>query len=124
MNGHGMQLNCRNCSKTTSLASSGYYPDGSQALLASCCGKDGGVLHRCAHSSPFAQPSWLPLLVAGIGIVCPQCEQAYDLGVKIAPVNPEAGEALQAAGLLVGGFILIRVIAEFLQSGRGGRRRR
>jgi hypothetical protein len=119
-----MQLNCRNCSKTTALASSGYYADGSQALLASCCGKDGGVLHRCSHSSPLAQPEWLPLLVAGIEIVCPQCKQAYDLGVKIAPVNPEAGEGLQAAALIVGGFILIRVIAEFLQGRQGGRRRR
>lgn len=120
MNGQGMQFNCRNCSKTTTLASSGYYADGSQALLASCCGKDGGVLHQCSHSSPFAQPEWLQLLVAGIGIVCPQCKQAYDLGVKIAPVNPEAGAALQAAGVIVGAAILIRVIAEIL----GGKNRR
>lgn len=120
MNGQGMQLNCRSCSKTTSLASSGYYPDGSQALLCSCCGKDGGVLHQCSHASPFAQPDLLPLLVAGIGIVCPQCEQAYDLGVKTAPVNPEVGEGLQAAALIVGTVILIGVIAEIL----GGKNRR
>lgn len=120
MNGQGMQLNCRKCSKMTSLTLSGYYPDDSQALLCSCCGKDGGVLHQCSHASSFAQPSWLPLLVAGIGIACPQCKQAYDLGVKIAPVNPEAGGALQAAGVIVGTVILVGILADIF----GGKKRR
>jgi hypothetical protein len=120
MNGQGMRINCRHCSETTSLGSAGYYPDGSQALLCSCCGKDGGVLHQCPHSSPLAPPSWLPLLLAGIEIVCPQCRAAYDLGVKIEPQHPEAGEALKVAGLFFGTMILIGVVIEAL----GGKKRR
>jgi hypothetical protein len=102
------------------LTSAGYYPDGSQALLCSCCRKDGGVLHQCPHSFFLAPPSWLPLLLAGIKIVCSECRAAYDLGVKIEPKYPEAGEALKTAGLLVGTLILIGVIVEAL----GGKKRR
>jgi hypothetical protein len=61
------------------------------------------------------------LLLAGISIVCPKCREAYDLGVKIEPAYPDAGEALKAAGLVVGAFILIGVIGDILG---GGRRRR
>lgn len=57
MNGQGMTIDCRNCPDTTALMVAGYYPDGSQGLLCSCCGRDGGVLHQCSHSSPFAPPS-------------------------------------------------------------------
>jgi len=124
MNGQGSRMNCKNCSGTTSLASAGYYADGSQALLCSCCGKDGGVLHRCPHSAPHAPPSWLPLLLAGIKIVCPECRAAYDLGVKIEPQYPEAGEALKAVGLVAGIVVLLGVVGEILQSGKGKRRRR
>jgi hypothetical protein len=113
MDGHG-KLNCRNCSTTTSLTPAGYYDDGSQALLCSCCGKNGGVLHRCPHTSTLAPPSWLPLLLAGIEIVCPECRAAYDLGVKIEPRHPEAGEAVQNVALFVGTVMLISVIAEAL----------
>lgn len=126
MNGQELRMDCRNCSETTSLTSAGYYADGSQALLCSCCGKDGGVLHRCPHSSRVAPPSWLPLLLVGIKIVCPECRAAYDLGVKIEPHYPEAGEALRAVGLVAGIVVLIGVVGEILQggNGRGGRRRR
>lgn len=120
MNGHGSQMNCRKCSKSTPLTSAGYYPDGSQALLASCCGKDGGVLHECPRAL-FSPPSWLPLLLAGIEIVCPNCRAAYDLGVKVEPEYPEAGEALKAAGLLVGTVVLISVVVKALE-GKKGRR--
>jgi hypothetical protein len=126
MNGQGMRINCRGCSEMTSLTSAGYYADGSQALLCSCCGKDGGVLHQCPHSSPHAPPSWLPLLLAGIKIVCPECRAAYDLGVKIEPAYPRAGEALKAVGLVAGIVVLIGVVGEILQGGqgKGGKRRR
>jgi hypothetical protein len=125
MNRQGMQINCRKCSKTTSLTAAGYYPDGSQALLASCCGRDGGVLHQCPHTL-FSPPKWLPLLLAGVKIVCPECRAAYDLGVKIEQQYPEAGEALKAAGLLVGIAILVGVVVEAIQAAasKGVRRRR
>ena len=126
MNGQGMQINCKKCSNPTFLRSAGYYPDGSQALVASCCGQDGGVLHQCPHSSFFSPPSWLPLVLAGVKIVCPECRAAYDLGVKIAPQYPEAGEALKSAGLLVGIVVLVGVVVEALQAAasKGARRRR
>jgi hypothetical protein len=106
------------------LASAGYYADGAQALLCSCCGKDGGVLHRCPYSSSLSQPSWLPLLLAGIKIVCPECRAAYDLGVRIEPHHPQAGEALKAVGLITGIFVLIGVVSEILQGGKGRGRKR
>jgi hypothetical protein len=121
MSDQRLRINCRTCSETTSLRLAGYYPDGSQALLCSRCEKDGGVLHQCPHSSPFAQPSWLPLLLAGIEIVCPNCRAAYDLGVKIEPQYPEAGEALKVAGLFVGTLIMVGIISDVI---RGGKRRR
>jgi len=70
MNGNGMQINRRKCSKTTFLMPVGHYPDGTQALLASFCGQDGGMLHQCPHA-PFSPSSWLPLVLAGIKITCP-----------------------------------------------------
>src|ERR1043166_920114 len=115
MDGQGLQIKCRKCSKPTSWTSAGYYPDGSQALVTSCCGQDGGVLHKCPHSSFLSPPSWLPLLLAGIGIVCPNCRRAYDLGVKVEPQYPEAGEALKAAGLFFGTLILVGVIVKALE---------
>ena len=125
MNGQGMQITCKKCSKMTSLTLAGHYPDGSQALLSSCCGKDGGVLHKCPHI-PFSPPSWLPLILAGIKIVCPECRAAYDLGVKVEPRYPEAGEALKTVGLVAGIVVLLGVIGNILQggNGKGGRRRR
>ncbi|HEX3557631.1 MAG TPA: hypothetical protein VHU19_00395 [Pyrinomonadaceae bacterium] len=102
----------------TTLTSAGYYPDGSQALVTSCCGRDGGVLHQCPHTL-FSQPSWLPLLLAGVGIVCPDCRAVYDLGVKVEPQYPEAGEALKAVGLIAGVIVLCGVIANSLQGGNG-----
>jgi len=119
MNEQGMQINCRKCSKTTSLTLGGYYPDGSQAMLCSCCGQDGGVLHQCPHSL-FSPPSWLPLLLAGIEVACPNCRAAYDLGVKIEPEYPEAGEAVKNVALFVGTVLLIGVIVEAV----AGRKRR
>lgn len=121
MNGQELRMNCKNCSETTSLASAGYYADGSQALLCSCCGKDGGVLHRCSHSALLTPPSWLPLLLAGIKVVCPECRAAYDLGVKTEPQYPEAGGALKAVGLVAGIVVLLSVVGEILQSGKGKR---
>jgi hypothetical protein len=78
------------------------------------------VLHRCPHASPLAAPKWLPLLLAGIGIVCPDCTTAYDLGVKIEPVYPAAGDALKAVGLIAGFVILIGAVDNILQ----GKKRR
>lgn len=116
-------MNCRKCSHTPALQLVGSYPDGSLRMLCGCCQADGGVLHRCLYSHPATPPTWLPLLLAGIKVVCPECKAAYDLGVKIAPVNPEAGETLKAIGLIAGVCILISaVIAEIFQS--GNRRRR
>jgi hypothetical protein len=58
------------------------------------------------------------LLLTGINIVCPRCKAAYDLGKRIEPKYPEAGEALQVAGLLVGSFILLGVIAKLFKTRR------
>ncbi|PYS94647.1 MAG: hypothetical protein DMF64_00165 [Acidobacteria bacterium] len=102
----------------------GHYNDGSERLLCSCCEKDGGVSHQCSFDGVFAQPRWLPLVLAGIGIVCPNCKAAYDLGVKIEPKNPEAAEALKAAGLFFGGLILFKVVVEILQDEKGKKGRR
>jgi phage FluMu protein Com len=121
MNGQGSQISCRNCSKVTLLKSAGYYQDGSQRLLCECCEQDGGVLHQCTHDHWGAPPRWLPLLLAGIAVVCPKCKEAYDLGVKIEPAYPEAGEALKFAGLFIGTLVLINVIVDSL---RGKKRRR
>jgi hypothetical protein len=65
-------------------------------------------------------------VLAGVKIVCPECRAAYDLGVKIAPQYPEAGEALKSAGLLVGIVVLVGVVVEALQAAasKGARRRR
>jgi hypothetical protein len=114
-------MNCRKCSHTPALQSIGNYPDGSLGMICGCCQADGGVLHRCSHDLFAVQPSWLPLLLAGIAIVCPKCKAAYDLGVKIAPVNPEAGETLKVVGILAGLIVLIGVAADILD---GKKRRR
>jgi len=99
----------------------GYYPDSSQRLICSCCGNDGGVLHRCPRSSPLAPPRWLPLLLAGIKIVCPGCSAGYDLGGKIEVQDPEAGEVIKNGALFIGTLFLISAIADLL---RGKKRRR
>ena len=119
MNGRE-ETNCRNCCEATLLKLSGYYEDGSQRLLCSCCERDGGVLHECPHDHAVMAPKWLPLLVAGIGIVCPQCKKAYDLGVSIEPAYPQAGQALKNAGLFVGTLFLVSVLVDLLK----GRERR
>jgi hypothetical protein len=90
-------------------------------MLCKDCQSNGGVLHRCPQDHPAAEPRWLPLLLEGISLACPDCKTAYDLGVKIEPVYPEAGEFLKVAGLCVGTVILISVIAEVF---RGNKRRR
>jgi hypothetical protein len=113
-NNHYGQFNCRHCPTTTSLKQAGHYSDGSQQFLCSCCGRDGGVAHNCPHEY-FSGPKWLPLVLAGVSIVCPTCKRAYDLGVKIEPVYPEAGQALKAAGLGIGLVMLFVVMGDFLQ---------
>lgn len=110
---------CHRCSTTTLFTTSGFYPDGSLRLLCTGCEANGGVLHRCPHNGAFMSPTWLPLLLAGIDIVCPKCKAAYDLGVKIEPTFPEAGEALQVAGIVVGAVILVGVISEVLKRVKG-----
>jgi len=121
MSGQDRQINCKHCSKTTLLKPAGYYADGSERLLCECCEKDGGVLHQCPQDFWTAPPRWLPLLLVGIGIACPKCKEAYDLGVKIEPTYPEAGEALKVAGLFFGTVILIGVLGDIL---RGQKKRR
>lgn len=44
--------------------------------------------------------------------------------MKIEPQYPEAGEALKAVGLVAGIVVLLGVVGEILQSGKGKRRRR
>jgi len=90
-------------------------------FLFSCCERDGGVFHGCAHDSLTIPPTWLPLLLAGVSIVCPNCKRAYDLGVKIEPAYPELGQALKAVGLFAGIFVLIGVVGSALE---GKKRRR
>jgi|SRR6185369_6568292 len=121
MIGYTSQANCSHCKQRTYLKHAGYYDDGSQRLLCSCCEKDGGVLHSCTQDNPLSSPTWLPLVVAGIGIVCPRCKKTYDLGVTIEPVYPEAGEALKIVGLLTGILVAIGVVSDLLQSRKRGR---
>jgi hypothetical protein len=109
---------CRNCSRTKDFKATGYYSDGSSRLVCLGCGRDGGVLHQCSHDHMFAPPRWLPLLLAGIGIVCPRCKAAYDLGVKIEPTYPEGGQVLQVMGLFVGTVILVGVLTELANKSR------
>lgn len=119
MNMQRNQINCGNCCQETVMTPSSYYEDGSQRLLCSYCEQDGGVLHTCAHD--VRRPTWLPLLMAGIDIVCPECKAAYDLGIRIEPVNSQAGQTLQNIGLLVGAVILVKAVFDLL-NGRERRR--
>jgi hypothetical protein len=121
MIGYKGQIDCRQCNRETYLEHSGYYDDGSQRLLCSCR-KDGGVLHSCAYGSPLTSPAWLPLVMAGVGIICPQCKKVYDLGVTIEPVYPQAGEVLKVVGFFAGVLVAIGLVNDLLQ-GRKGRRR-
>lgn len=121
MIGYNGQIDCRQCNKQTYLEHAGYYDDGSQKLLCSCK-KDGGVLHSCAYGNPLTSPAWLPLVIAGVGIVCPQCKKVYDLGVIITPVYPQAGEVLKAVGFVAGLLVAIGLVNDLLQ-GRKKRRR-
>lgn len=59
--------------------------------------------------------------MAGIDIVCPECKAAYDLGIRIEPVNSQAGQTLQNIGLLVGAVILVKAVFDLL-NGRERRR--
>jgi hypothetical protein len=79
------------------------------------------VLHSCPHDNPLSSPTWLPLVVAGIGIVCPRCKKIYDLGVTIEPVYPEAGEALKIVGIFAGILVAIGVVSDLLQRRKRGR---
>lgn len=121
MKTEGLRINCKDCSASTLLKSAGYYDDDSQRCLCSCCEQNGGVWHRCPQAHPAMAPKWLPLLLAGIDIVCPECKRAYDLGVKVEPTYPEVGQALKAAGVSLGILILIGIVGDALQ---GKRRRR
>jgi hypothetical protein len=116
-----MQIDCRNCGEIKDLKTSAVYADGAQRLVCSCCEQDGGVQHRCPQSYASKSPEWLPLLIAGIGIVCPNCKRTYDFGVSIEPIYPEEGQALKAIGLFIGTIVLVGVIDELLRS-RGRRR--
>lgn len=118
--GQGMQIQCRNCQGSKFLKTTGYYADGSQVLACSCCAQVGGILHPCSHDHPNADPKWLPLLIAGIGIICPGCKRSYDFGVSIEPTFPEAGQALQAIGLVAGIIVAISIIDDIVN----GKRRR
>ena len=68
------------------------------------------MLHSWPHDNPLSSPTWLPLVIAGIGIVCPRCKKIYDLGVTIEPVYPEAREALKIVGLFAAGDEFLHVI--------------
>jgi hypothetical protein len=116
-----MQIQCRNCQGSMFLKPTGYYGDGSHVLACSCCEQDGGILHPCSHDHPTANPRWLPLLIAGIGIICPACRKTYDFGMALEPTYPEAGQALQSVGLVAGVIVLVGVIGDILN---GKRRRR
>lgn len=107
---------CDECSTSTRFEALGVYPDGSQRMICAVCQVNGGVLHRCQPANPFSHPDWLPLLLVGIEIVCPKCKAAYDLGIKIEPTSPGLGAAFQAAGLVVGCFVVAGVIVEIAQS--------
>jgi hypothetical protein len=119
MNTH-THINCGNCAERTALKVSQVYEDGSIGHLCSCCERDGGVSHKCQYGGPLSAPRWLPMLVAGVGVVCPTCKRVYDLGVRIEPTYPEAGQALKMAGLGLGIIILIGVVGDALQ----GKKRR
>lgn len=121
MIGYNGRIDCRQCNEHTYLEHAGYYGDGSQKLLCPCK-KDGGVLHSCPYGNPLTSPTWLPLVMAGVGVVCPQCKKVYDLGVEIEPVYPQAAEVLKAVGLFAGLFVGITLVSDLLQ-GRKGRRR-
>ncbi len=115
MIGYNGQIDCRQCNEQTYLEHAGFYEDGSQKLLCSCK-KDGGVLHSCAYGNPLTSPAWLPLVMAGVGIVCPQCKKVYDLGVEIEPAYPQAGATLQAIGFIAGALVVIGIVGDLLQS--------
>ena len=121
MIGYNGQIDCRQCNEQTHLEHAGYYNDGSQKLLCSCK-KDGGVLHSCAYGNPLTSPAWLPLVMAGVGIICPQCKKVYDLGVTIEPVYPQAGEVLKVVGLFAGIFVVLGVVSDLLHPPRKRRR--
>ncbi|HEY0377224.1 MAG TPA: hypothetical protein VGC87_09725 [Pyrinomonadaceae bacterium] len=120
MNWQDYRLQCEKCSHAPFLQPIRYDADGSLLMICTCCQADGGVLHLCPHNHPAAQPSWLPLLLAGIEIVCPKCKAAYDLGMKIEQVNPEAGELVKVVAVAAGSYILLNVLAEIF----GGKKRR
>jgi hypothetical protein len=119
MNRH-THMNCRSCNTTTPLKLVESYGDGSIGFLCSSCERDGGVSHQCQYGSLLSAPDWLPLLVAGVGIVCPTCKRVYALGVRIEPTYPDAGQALKVLGLGLGIMILIGVVGDALQ----GKKRR
>jgi hypothetical protein len=122
MNNQNHRFQCKKCSHGPFLVASGSYGDGSLRMLCPSCAANGGVLHRCHFESPFSLGRLLPLVLAGIEIACPNCKAAYDLGVKVEPLYPQAGEFLQKAGLFVGGIFVIGMIARIFQDRNRGRR--
>ena len=113
----GLRLrHCGECSTVSPFDAYGVYQDGSQRMICRGCRTNGGILHSCQHANPFGHPEWLPLLLVGIDIVCPKCKAAYDLGLKIEPISPDLGKALQAVGLFVGTAILVAAVVEIAQS--------
>ena len=109
---------CHNCSGETLFRTVGEFSDSSLKLVCTGCQNNGGVLHKCPHDHMLAAPGWLPLLLAGIDIVCPKCKAAYDLGLRIQPKYPDAGQLLQFGGLVVGTIVLVSVIAEMVKRAR------
>lgn len=115
MLGQSIDRHCATCSSITRFNLSGVYPDGSQRVICSGCNANGGVIHKC-HSNLFTQSEWLPLVLAGIDIVCPTCKAAYDLGVKIEPAFPSLSQLLEGAALVVGSVLLIGAGVEIAQA--------
>lgn len=71
--------------------------------------------NRKVHCKTCGAPTWLPLVLAGVNVVCPQCKAAYDLGLKIEPKYRAEGQLLQVVGLVVGTIVLVNAIARVVK---------